>query len=90
MEAIFGAYLRDRWGNVSDTVKAIITPLEEVKLVKSKFRDAKIKDDNCTASAASYSIDKLWDDLNDPNGKGTSLTVTLCQCLPGSPLTLAF
>lgn len=73
VEAIFGAYLRDRWGNVSDTVKAIITPLEEVKLVKSKFRDAKIKDDNCTASAASYSIDKLWDDLNDPNGKGTNL-----------------
>ena len=81
VEAIFGAYIRDRWGNVSDTVKKIITPLEEVKLDKAKFRDAKIKDDNCLASKATYSVDKLWDDLNDPQGKGTNIfdsqTVTM-------------
>ena len=69
VEAIFGAYLRDRWGNVSDTVKAILTPLEEVELDKDKFRDAKIKDDNCTASATKYKIENLWDKLND-DGKG--------------------
>lgn len=69
VEAIFGAYIRDRWGNVSDTVKAIITPLEESELDKDKFRDAKIKDDNCVASASKYKIENLWDKLND-DGKG--------------------
>ena len=31
--------------------------------------DAKIKDDNCTASATKYKIENLWDKLND-DGKG--------------------
>ena len=49
VEAIFGAYLRDRWGNVSDTVKAILTPLEEVELDRVNYIYAKRMDETCTA-----------------------------------------
>jgi len=31
-EAVFGVYVRDRWGNISDTVKAVLTPLPEIKI----------------------------------------------------------
>lgn len=36
-ERTFGAYVRDRWGNVSDTVYSKIAPLREVELDRSKM-----------------------------------------------------
>lgn len=36
-EKTFGAYVRDRWGNVSDTVFVKTTPYKEVELDKSKM-----------------------------------------------------
>ncbi len=34
-EAVFGVYVRDRWGNISDTVKAVLTPLPEIMIPKT-------------------------------------------------------
>lgn len=60
--AIFGAYLRDRWGNISDTSKIVLTPLLEEKIDKSKFKNAALKDDNCISESTNYPITGLWDD----------------------------
>lgn len=81
-EAIFGVYLRDRWGNISDTTKAIVTPLEEYQIPKTKTPDfptalgfshnreaVYAQDDNyeqTSTNAANYEVAGLWD------GSGTS------------------
>jgi len=83
-EAIFGVYLRDRWGNVSDTTKAIATPLEEYQIPKKKTEDfptvlgfshnresTYALDDNyeqTPTNAANYEVSSLWD------GSGSSTT----------------
>lgn len=64
VEAIFGCYLRDRWGNVSDTVATVITPLKEERLNKDKFTDAKLADDNAPAvNLGNICVENLWDGL---------------------------
>lgn len=63
VEAIFGVYIRDHYGNVSDTTVTRLTPVEEYKLDHSKFSDANLPDDNCkTANASYYPVKALWDD----------------------------
>ncbi len=68
--AIFGVYLRDHWGNVSDTTTAVLTPIVEAKLdtVKVdgkqyyKFSNAFISDDNCESyNESQYPVAALWD-----------------------------
>lgn len=34
-EAVYGVYIRDRWRNISDTVKAVLTPLPEILIPKT-------------------------------------------------------
>lgn len=69
-EAIFGLYLRDHWGNVSDTLTSILTPIVESKLDTVKvngklhyvFKNANLEDDNChSANTGYYPIEALWD-----------------------------
>ena len=69
-KAIFGMYLRDHWGNVSDTTVAVLTPIVESRLdtvkvngsLYYKFSDAKINDDICvTQNASYYPVQALWD-----------------------------
>ena len=69
-EAIFGVYLRDHWGNISDTTTAVLTPIVESKLdtvkvngaLYYKFKNANIDDDNCrTLNASNYPVEALWD-----------------------------
>jgi len=62
VEAIFGVYLRDRWGNVSDTTKFLLTPLEEVKFPLENYSYHNPGDDNSSSVNASYyPIQGLWD-----------------------------
>ena len=70
VEAIFGVYLRDHWGNLSDTTVAVLTPIMESKLdtvmlngkQMFKFKNANLADDNCTsANAGYYPVEALWD-----------------------------
>lgn len=63
VKTIFGVYIRDRWGNKSDTLVKVLTPLQEVKLDKSKFRYFNPGDDNSVSTNSSlYPIQGLWDE----------------------------
>ena len=71
VQAIFGVYVRDRWGNVSDTTKAVLTPLQEIQIPKKGFKYYDPGDDNCfsiTSEASIYPVTGLWD------GSGASTT----------------
>lgn len=63
VEALFGVYVRDHWGNISDTSYCVLTPLVEVKLdTVLTFKNANIADDNCpSANSSNYPIESLWD-----------------------------
>ena len=68
-EALFGVYIRDHWGNISDTTMAVLTPLPEVKIPKSGFtysgEAVYAKDDNIfsmDSERSTYPVKGLWDD----------------------------
>ena len=68
-ETLFGIYLRDHWGNMSEVQTAVLTPWEETQADKSKFRYFDPGDDNAESTNASYyPIQGLWD------GSGLSST----------------
>lgn len=60
--AYFGAYLRDRWNNVSDTIFKTLTPIEEIKLPKDRFRNAALPTDYFTPAEnhSGYRLEMLW------------------------------
>lgn len=67
-EAVFGVYIRDRWGNISDTVKTVLAPLPEIEIPKSGFSyngsATYSKDDNIFTMQSennSYPVRSLWD-----------------------------
>jgi hypothetical protein len=63
VETLFGVYIRDRWGNKSDMISKVLTPLEESRLDKKKFRYFNPGDDNSYSTNSSYyPIHSLWDD----------------------------
>lgn len=63
VEAIYGVYMRDHFGNVSDTTWTTVTPIPENKLNHSTFSDANLADDNCkSANNSNYPVKALWDD----------------------------
>jgi len=79
-EAIFGVYIRDHWGNMSDTTIAVLKPIKEIQLDKSKFKNAALADDNCpTQNATNYPISSLWD------GSGQSAVPHFFASDPGNP-----
>lgn len=68
VETIFGIYIRDRWGNRSDTLVKVLTPLQEVQLDKSKFRYYNPGDDNSVSTNSSlYPVQALWDGSGGPH-----------------------
>ena len=80
-EALFGVYLRDRWGNVSDTTRAVLTPLEEVKLDRALFQKANVADDNMMPSSSKFPFTNLWDGYND-DGKANYIFDSIEQPMP--------
>jgi hypothetical protein len=44
-EREFWVYVKDKWGNTSDTVSYVVTPIGEKELDKSLFREMKLKGD---------------------------------------------
>ena len=69
-EMLFGCYLRDNWGNLSDKTIAVLTPREEVEIDPTKVQYYNPGDDNSKQTSSSYPIMALWDRTysgNSPN-----------------------
>ncbi len=70
VEAIYGVYIRDHWGNISDTVKTLQTPTPEIQIPKSKFTYSDPGDDNIfemESERSYYPLSSLWDDSATTN-----------------------
>lgn len=63
---IFGVYLRDRYGNYSDTLFKVLTPIEEIELPRSSFKNGNLPTDylNYAEGNSNYRIENLWDGTN--------------------------
>lgn len=62
----FGFFVRDRWGNNSDTLSLTMTPIPEVRLDRSKFRQVILPGDVPAETAwGDMSIPRLWDGSKD-------------------------
>ncbi len=71
-ERTFGVYIRDKWDNYSDTLLAKFTPIYEVELDKTKFKQGKIPGDNITEINDSWAFWRLYDGKLDEWGWHTS------------------
>jgi hypothetical protein len=58
----FAVYVRDRWGNMSDTIYRTLTPIAEIKLPKDRFRNAALPTDFYSPAEGSngYRMENLW------------------------------
>jgi hypothetical protein len=61
IEQRFAICLTDKWGNVSDTAEATVTPMFEKKLDKKKFLEVGLPGDNTTTSNG-RPLRLAWDD----------------------------
>lgn len=64
LKAIYGVYLRDHWGNISDTTTAVLKPLEEIQIPKANFAYFDPGDDNIfsiSSESSTYPMKGLWD-----------------------------
>ncbi|WP_026309435.1 DUF5000 domain-containing lipoprotein [Niabella aurantiaca] len=67
---VFGAVVRDRWGNLSDTIRQTITPVFEELIPKDLFKSVVLPTDVVGGHAnASWTLDKIW---NDSYGAGST------------------
>jgi PKD repeat protein len=59
----FGVFLRDRWGNKSDTIFKFLTPIEEEKLDKTIFTNGNLPGDSFAPfnGLATFALEKAWD-----------------------------
>jgi len=56
---IFGAYIKDRWNNYSDTLYATVKPMPEKILDKRNFRQYRLPEDQ--PSAWGWEMNYMWD-----------------------------
>jgi hypothetical protein len=58
----FGLYIRDRWGNMSDTIYRQLTPIEEVKLPKTTYLNAALPTDffETAEGRYDYRLEQIW------------------------------
>lgn len=60
-EREFRVYVKDKWGNLSDTVSFRVTPIGEIELDKSLFREMKLRGD-AVSTAWGGQMRFIWDD----------------------------
>lgn len=62
---LFGAVIRDRWGNLSDTLTQMITPIFEELIPKNLFKEILLPTDVGRGGhgSSAWTIDKMWDGL---------------------------
>ena len=65
----FGAFIKDRFGNVSDTIYANLTPLYESLIPKALFKEYTLPGDavQYPASEATVGFRYIWDDVYSTN-----------------------
>jgi len=61
VEQEFAVYVRDRWGNYSDTITAMVTPWFEEFIPKSTWRSYTLPNDIPPVNA-SYPLTRIWDE----------------------------
>lgn len=59
-ERVFGAFIRDRWDNYSDTIQDKFIPFFEMQLEKTKWAKTTFPGDNNT-SYPGWNFNKMWD-----------------------------
>lgn len=64
-ERTFGVFVRDRWGNLSDTVKVVLTPLYEQLLDRTKLRALQLPGDNYVPQASQWGMEKMWNGISN-------------------------
>ena len=62
----FGVYVTDKWGNISDTLKANLTPLYEELVDKSKFSVYNLASD--TPIGYNWQLPNLWNGNTEGDG----------------------
>ena len=83
---IFGAVIRDRWGNLSDTLTATRTPIFEQLIPKNNFNGVFLQNDTYEPHPQNnHTVDKMWDDRVGPNGG-----VPVFHTKPGSNMPQSF
>lgn len=65
---LFGAVIRDRWGNTSDTITQLLTPLFEQFIPKDLFQQVSLPTDTYEAHITNGYMYQIWDDRIAPNG----------------------
>ncbi|MDR0698406.1 MAG: DUF4959 domain-containing protein [Tannerella sp.] len=58
----FGLYIRDRWGNMSDTIYRQLTPIEEIKLPKTTYTNAALPTDyfDPAEGLPRFRLEQVW------------------------------
>jgi len=93
-EQRFGVFIRDRWGNHSDTLFKDLTPLFEKELEKSKFKDVNFPGDYIPTYTAyidkKYMWDNEWSTDYDAPYSNYRHFVTEGASIDGKPLSISF
>jgi hypothetical protein len=64
---LFGALVRDRWNNYSDTLKGVFTPYFEEEIPKP-FRANALYGDDHTAHSSGFAFSRMWNGITLDNG----------------------
>src|SRR5690606_33305070 len=81
-EWAFAVYVEDRWGNMSDTVHARVTPLFEQEIDKGNFAIVKLPTDTWEPNVGNRTMDKIWDGQVSPSPASNSFNAKNGQGFP--------
>src|SRR5690606_12428815 len=76
---LFAAVIRDRWGNLSDTISTELTPVFEEQIPKDRFVELHLPTDTWQAHNSGQDMNQIWDGRIAPSGG-----IPLFQTKPGS------
>ncbi|NGM61534.1 DUF4959 domain-containing protein [Sphingobacterium sp. SGG-5] len=65
---VFAAIIRDRWGNLSDTISTELTPIFEEQIPKDKFVELHLPTDTYEKHIPQGDMFEMWNDRIAPNG----------------------